>query len=79
MAPITDDIASELKNTIKKLEDRVKELESKLQSKVQGGDGGQNGSNPLDTMRMVLMGPPGAGKCSSCPRFCVSSRSGRGD
>lgn len=55
MAPITDDIVDELKNTVKRLEMRVQELEGKLA-------GGGAGANPLSSMRMVIMGPPGAGR-----------------
>ena len=54
MAPIDDSTAAELRSLVKKLEMRVQELESKLS--------GDNGSaNPLSSMRMVIMGPPGAG------------------
>ena len=56
MAPITDEIIDKLNDTIHKLESRVKELEAKLNGSSSGG-----GANPLNSMRMVLMGPPGAG------------------
>lgn len=41
-------------NTIKQLENRVIELERKLD--------GKTGSAAEDGMRMILIGPPGAGK-----------------
>lgn len=56
MAPITEETVSTLHSTIQSLEKRVRELEGKLN----GGSG--SGSNPLNTMRMILIGPPGAGK-----------------
>ena len=56
MAPISDDIVNELKKTISKLEGRIVELENKLE----GRDGGSSSS--AGSMRMILMGPPGAGK-----------------
>lgn len=60
MAPITDDIVNDLTSTIRKLESRVHELEARLNGSSGGGSGG---ANPLNSMRMVLMGPPGAGGC----------------
>lgn len=60
MAPITDDIVNDLKSTIHKLESRVHELEARFNGSPGGGSGG---ANPLNAMRMVLMGPPGAGGC----------------
>lgn len=56
MAPITDADADALKNSIRTLERRVQELEGKLSGKQ------ESGSNPLDAMRMIIMGPPGAGE-----------------
>jgi len=56
MAPITDQDVAELKSLVAKLERRVAELESTT---------GGSSSAPKSTterMRMVLMGPPGAGK-----------------
>ena len=44
----------DLKNLVQKLEMRVSELEAKLT----GGDGSSASSS---SMRMILMGPPGAG------------------
>jgi adenylate kinase len=55
MAPITEDVVSGLKDTIHKLESRVVDLESRL----------VNGDKPksvTEQMRIILMGPPGAGK-----------------
>lgn len=52
MAP-TDELGS-LKSTIDSLQKRVEELEARLAGKASGG------SNS-DGMRMILMGPPGAG------------------
>lgn len=56
MAPITDDVVSGLKDTIGKLEARVVELESRLT--------GSSSSKPMsmsEQIRVILMGPPGAG------------------
>lgn len=61
MAPTSDEIVDTLKGTVEKLEQRVLELESRLQGKVSGGS--STGTN----MRMILMGPPGAGTSDSPP------------
>ena len=66
MAPIDDSTADELRGLVKKLEMRVQELETKLT----GRDG--SGANPLSAMRMVIMGPPGAGKLHLTPGERVS-------
>lgn len=63
MAPITDEVVNGLTDTIKKLESRVQELEAKLNGSSSGGGSSSSGGvNPLNSMRMVLMGPPGAGE-----------------
>lgn len=54
MAP-TDELVGQLKSTIDGLETRVAELEARLAGKSAGSGGGSDG------MRMILMGPPGAG------------------
>ena len=59
MAPITDETVQALRETIHKLETRVQQLESKL-----GGDGAdsERDGNVGKSIRMVIMGPPGAGQ-----------------
>ena len=59
MAPITEEAVTSLKDMVGKLEARVQDLESRL----------TNGSNKpksiSEQMRIILMGPPGAGKRTS--------------
>lgn len=57
MAPVDDSLSS-IKDYIKKLESRVDDLESKL-SKA-GGDVTPR-SSASSSVRMILIGPPGAG------------------
>ena len=62
MAPIVDDSVERLKDLVHKLESRVQQLEAKL------GDSGSSPSQPQkpksnESIRMILMGPPGAGMC----------------
>ena len=54
MAPITEQAVDDLKSLIRQLEARVVELESRL-------SGGSGKSAPSEGIRMILMGPPGAG------------------
>jgi adenylate kinase len=56
MAPITDTVVDDLKNTVSRLEQRIVELENRLS--------GHGGSAPSaqESVRMILMGPPGAGE-----------------
>ena len=58
MAPITDDTVETLRNTIHKLESRVQQLEARLGS---GDKDASQGSDALRSIRMIIMGPPGAG------------------
>jgi adenylate kinase len=62
MAPITDNAVNDLKQLVQKLENRISELESKL-------DGGKSSSSSegAGSMRMILMGPPGAGMLMPFP------------
>jgi adenylate kinase len=56
MAPIGDDTVKALQDLVNKLESRVKQLEDKL-THAQGG----TKHTSEEGVRMILMGPPGAG------------------
>lgn len=61
MAPIREDTVTDLKDLVAKLETRVRQLEDRL-----GGDGAKS-KTPTQSMRMILMGPPGAGRDTRNP------------
>lgn len=56
MAPITEEAVSGLKDIIGKLETRVQDLEERLVN------GSGKPKSVAEQMRIILMGPPGAGK-----------------
>lgn len=59
MTPIKDETVDSLRDLVHKLESRVQQLESRLE----GSDGGsgQKSKRGGPSIRMILMGPPGAG------------------
>lgn len=71
MAPTSEDLVNSLKSTVDKLEARVEELESRLHGKASGSSGGGSAGGG---MRMILMGPPGAGKQSIGPTMPNAQR-----
>ena len=60
MAPITEEMAQSLLETVNRLEARLQQVEAKL-------EGRDSSSSPSESMRMILMGPPGAGKLNTHP------------
>lgn len=65
MAPITEETVAGLKDTIGKLEARIEDLEGRL--------GQPKPKSVAEQMRIILMGPPGAGKCGFLsPSFRLS-------
>lgn len=68
MAPITDETVAGLKNIISKLEARVEQLEERL---THGGESSKPKS-VAEHVRIVLMGPPGAGTLHSLLLLCSS-------
>jgi adenylate kinase len=57
MAPIIQDSADAVKDLVAKLEARVEQLEAKLLHAE-----GKSPKSSSDELRMIIMGPPGAGK-----------------
>lgn len=62
MAPVSSDVVDDLKAMIAKLESRVQELEGKVERKATS-IGASKGPSTMQQLRMILIGPPGAGRC----------------
>jgi adenylate kinase len=67
MAPIQDTVVEDLKNTVARLEKRLAEMEQRL------GGGSSSSSSQEEGVRMILMGPPGAGKCWLAPKQLLTA------
>ena len=61
MAPIKDETVDALRDLVNKLESRVEQLEAKLEQ-ADGGPVARKSKANTEGIRMILMGPPGAGK-----------------
>ncbi len=74
MAPIGDGTVQSLQELVRELELRVKQLEDKL---THAQDGTKH--TPSEGVRMILMGPPGAGMCARFASrfFCLNPPSSR--
>ncbi len=60
MAPIRESTVDGLRDLVEKLESRVEQLETKL-AEVDGGPAARKTRSNSGSIRMILMGPPGAG------------------
>ena len=60
---MSDQLVQKLQETVDKLEKRIQELEGRLRGDAGGSSGGSDG------MRMILMGPPGAGMLQSASNW----------
>lgn len=58
MAPIKDETEDGLRDLVRKLELRVEQLEAKLE---QSTGSPRRAKGPSSSIRMILIGPPGAG------------------
>lgn len=67
MAPLTQQVADDVKSTIAGLEARIAELEAKLS----GHGGSSSSSSDSNGVRMILIGPPGAGEPSLLLRRAI--------
>jgi hypothetical protein len=73
MAPLGEQLVDQLKSTVDKLEARVAELEARLHGKAQQV-ASSSSSSTSDEMRIILMGPPGAGMRDSNALVCFLPR-----
>ena len=65
MAPIKDETVDALREMVNKLESRIEQLENKLQH-VGGDAPSRKPRTSSESIRMILMGPPGAGTPPCC-------------
>lgn len=68
MAPLGEQLVDQLRGTVDKLEARVAELEARLHGKAQSS---ASSSSADESMRIILMGPPGAGMRDPRPFVCL--------